>query len=159
MDMNNTDTSADAVERLIAPIRDHLERTKEENARLQYIKATIRVNGMRHGATEDEILKMQTGGMSFIQWMVERLDYSALAAEHDALKVELRDAEDRANAFATKDIHTAAERDALQAKLHGAVEALESVKSDLVVRDVDLGPYVWMRLCATIAKLKGTDDE
>jgi hypothetical protein len=141
MEMSNTDTSADAVERLIAPIRDHLERAEEENARLQYIKATIRVNGMRHGATEDEILKMQTGGMSFIQWMVERLDYSALAAE----------------------------RDALQAKLAKAVDALERIEDaskyfgncpEATETTVRYAHETTRRLArTTLAELKGENDE
>lgn len=90
---------------------------------------------------------------------VKHSDYATLAAERDAPRnaqgytyigkngkpVLARDLEDQ--------------RDALQAKLDDAMGALESVKSDLVVRDVDVGPYVWMRLCATIAKLKGANHE
>lgn len=167
------DTSAEAVERLIAPIRDHLEQAEKENARLQYIKATIRVNAMRNGATEDEILKMQTGGMSFIEWMSETLDYSALVAERDAL----RDAQGytyigkNGKPVLARDLED--QRDALQAKLDEAVGALDAIatyRKQCHEYDADCGHALRnfdgedVRLMerqarATIAKLKGTDDE
>lgn len=61
--------------------RNHLEKMEMENGRLQYINATIRVNAMRQGATEQEILDLQSGKQSFIEWMVQKLDFEAAKAE------------------------------------------------------------------------------
>lgn len=63
----------DTIERLIQPILDYLRAVQEENYRLQTIKATIRVNAMRHGATDEEIEDMIEGRTLFIDWIQDVL--------------------------------------------------------------------------------------
>lgn len=72
--MTEIDTSRKAVERLIAPIREHLEAAEARVNRLQYIEATIRVNALHQGATNDQIEDFLTGKQSFIEWMAGKIE-------------------------------------------------------------------------------------
>ena len=91
------------------------------------------------------------------------------------LEAELREAQDRSNAFATKEYHTEVRAEAAEAKLAKAVEALLNIDCKLtnmqpkiangLLNEVQLAwvdQYVDPCICearATLAELKGETDE
>jgi hypothetical protein len=72
-------------------IRDYVSGVEDERDRYSYIAATIRVNAMRHGATEDQIEAFLSGKQSFINWIVKEVegaDSRALLARAEKAEAE-----------------------------------------------------------------------
>ena len=89
--MTETDTSRETVDRLIEPIRQHIADVEAERDRLGYIAATIRVNAMKRGATDEQIEAFLRGEQSFIQWIVDEVadvDSRALLARAEKAEAE-----------------------------------------------------------------------
>ncbi|WP_111732237.1 hypothetical protein [Roseovarius amoyensis] len=82
-----TDTEADdPVERALVAIREHIKSVEAERDRLSNIAATIRVNAMRRGATDEQIDDFLNGRQSFIEWMVGTLEAERDTAWNDAIE-------------------------------------------------------------------------
>lgn len=64
--MSTVTTKLTAAMRALQQEVNELER---EIYRLQTIKATIRVNALRHGATEEQVERLLDGRDDFIDWM------------------------------------------------------------------------------------------
>ena len=64
--MSTVTTKLTAAMRALQQEVNELER---EIDRLQTIKATIRVNALRHGATEEQVERLLDGRDDFIDWM------------------------------------------------------------------------------------------
>lgn len=47
---------------------------EQEIGRLQTIKATIRVNAMRHGASDEQIERFLDGRENFIEWIAKAIE-------------------------------------------------------------------------------------
>ena len=105
---------------------------------------------LREGATWDD----DTAAADRIEALTEQL----AAAQHDAKEAEayaeevereLRDTQDRANAFATKEYYTEMRAERAEAKLAKAVEALEDIKRYSSCGDTR------RKTIETIAEIKG----
>jgi len=55
-------------------LQEEVSELEKEICRLQAIKATIRVNALRHGATEEQVERLLDGRDSFIEWMVATIN-------------------------------------------------------------------------------------
>lgn len=80
-------TDEQTVELLISPIREYISKVEAEAARFSDIAATIRVNALRRGASEDQIQALLTGEQSFIEWAMKEIESpntSAMLAEAEA---------------------------------------------------------------------------
>lgn len=96
---------------------------------------------------------------------IEALTEQLAAAQHDAKEAEayaeevereLRDTQDRANAFATKEYYTEMRAERAEAKLAKAVEALELIVVD---NTWGLEHQTYMKCRATLAEIKGESHE
>lgn len=76
---------SERIEKAFADIRQEIAAANTERDRFGYIAATIRVNAMRLGATDTEIDAMVRGEVSFVNFMVEKLDPASSAAALRAL--------------------------------------------------------------------------
>lgn len=64
----------DAVAAAIAAVRKEARRVIAERDRFAHIAATIRVNGLRNGATEAEIEALIRGEKDFVGWLADRVE-------------------------------------------------------------------------------------
>jgi hypothetical protein len=67
-------TDAPELERLFDPIRQAMADMEARALRFGYIEATIRVNAMRHGATDAQIEDFIAGRADFIGWIAEKVE-------------------------------------------------------------------------------------
>ena len=54
----------------MSALQQEVNELEKEIGRLQTIKATIRVNALRHGATEEQVERLVDGRDNFIDWMI-----------------------------------------------------------------------------------------
>lgn len=54
----------------MSALQQEVNELEKEIGRLQTIKATIRVNALRHGATEEQVERLLDGRDNFIDWMI-----------------------------------------------------------------------------------------
>ncbi|TNE43419.1 MAG: hypothetical protein EP341_11395 [Sphingomonadales bacterium] len=66
IDTNSIEAAMDALKAEVAKL-------EAENARLGTIKATIRVNALRHGASDEQVERFLDGSESFVQWLVDTI--------------------------------------------------------------------------------------
>lgn len=69
-----------------SPVRAMLDAAEDHFAHLGTVSATIRVNALRHGATEDEINDFISGKSDFVAWMQDRVKPQPLTVQ-DAARV------------------------------------------------------------------------
>lgn len=71
-----------------SPVRAMLDAAEDHFAHLGTVSATIRVNALRHGATEDEINDFISGKADFVAWMQDRVKPQPITVQ-DAARVVL----------------------------------------------------------------------
>ena len=82
----------DTLESLFAGIRNMMTRAEYQHARFGYIAATIRVNALRHGATNEEVEAMVRGEKDFVQFIASKVEENARPISvTEAAKVLLAD--------------------------------------------------------------------